>query len=150
MARISSVSNTMEAYYKLTQTPSEMEVELKKELLNKNQKISGDTSSLDDLTEVIGVIKEEVQFLNKAKNAFNEIYNIVEEAYNYLKSIDHDAISGLDQTNLKNKLNGYITSINFAVANEGNSNFSEQLINYIVPFKKELYVTILKEFDAFF
>ena len=26
----------------------------------------------------------------------------------------------------------------------------QQLINYIVPFKKELYVTILKEFDAFF
>ena len=34
MTRISSVSMVMETYYKLTQTPSEMEEELKKELSN--------------------------------------------------------------------------------------------------------------------
>ena len=46
----------MEAYYKLTQTPSEMEEELKKELSTKTSS-SGDTSTLDDLTEVVGTLK---------------------------------------------------------------------------------------------
>ena len=104
MTRISSVSNVMETYYKLTQTPSEMEEELKKELSNQNKQQSGDTSTLDDLTEVVGTIKDEIQFLNKAKNTFNEIYKIVDEAHNYLKNLNHEAISGLSQTNLKNKL----------------------------------------------
>ena len=63
MTRISSVSNVMETYYKLTQTPSEMEEELKKELSNQNKQQSGDTSTLDDLTEVVGTIKDEIQFL---------------------------------------------------------------------------------------
>ena len=45
MTRISSVSMVMETYYKLTQTPSEMEEELKKELSNQNKQQSGDTST---------------------------------------------------------------------------------------------------------
>ena len=102
MARISSVSMVMETYYKLTQTPSEMEEELKKELSNQNQQQSGDTSTLDDLTDVVGTIKDEIQFLNKAKNTFNEIYKIIDEAHNFLKNLNHEAITGLSQTNLKN------------------------------------------------
>ena len=121
----------METYYKLTQTPSEMEEELKKELSNQNKQQSGDTSTLDDLTEVVGTIKDEIQFLNKAKNTFNEIYKIVEEAHNYLKNLNHETITGLSQTNLKNKLDGYISSIRLAVSNDGGSNFSEELIKYI-------------------
>ena len=131
MTRISSVSMVMETYYKLTQTPSEMEEELKKELSNQNKQQSGDTSTLDDLTEVVGTIKDEIQFLNKAKNTFNEIYKIVDEAHNYLKNLNHEAITGLSQTNLKNKLDGYISSIRLAVSNDGGTNFSEQLIRYI-------------------
>ena len=131
MARISSVSMVMETYYKLTQTPSEMEEELKKELSNQNQQQSGDTSTLDDLTEVVGTIKDEIQFLNKAKNTFNEIYKIIDEAHNFLKNLNHEAITGLSQTNLKNKLDGYISSIRLAVSNEGGTNFSEALIRYI-------------------
>ena len=131
MTRISSVSMVMETYYKLTQTPSEMEEELKKELSNQNKQQSGDTSTLDDLTEVVGIIKDEVQFLNKAKNTFNEIYKIVDEAHNYLKNLNHEAITGLSQTNLKNKLDGYISSIRLAVSNDGGTNFSEQLVKYI-------------------
>ncbi len=131
MTRISSVSMVMETYYKLTQTPSEMEEELKKELSNQNKQQSGDTSTLDDLTEVVGTIKDEIQFLNKAKNTFNEIYKIVDEAHNYLKNLNHEAISGLSQTNLKNKLDGYISSIRLAVSNDGGTNFSEELIRYI-------------------
>ena len=131
MTRISSVSMVMETYYKLTQTPSEMEEELKKELSNQNKQQSGDTSTLDDLTEVVGTIKDEIQFLNKAKNTFNEIYKIIDEAHNYLKNLNHEAITGLSQTNLKNKLDGYISSIRLAVSNDGGNNFSEELINYI-------------------
>ena len=67
MTRISSVSMVMETYYRLTQTPSEMEEELKKEFSNQNKQQSGDTSTLDDLTEVVGTIKDEIQFLNKGK-----------------------------------------------------------------------------------
>ena len=121
----------METYYKLTQTPSEMEEELKKELSNQNKQQSGDTSTLDDLTEVVGTIKDEIQFLNKAKSTFNEIYKIVDEAHNYLKNLNHEAITGLSQTNLKNKLDGYISSIRLAVSNDGGTNFSEELIKYI-------------------
>ena len=62
--RISSVSNVMETYYKLTQTPSEMEEELKKELSNQNKQQSGDTSTLHHLTEVVATIKHEIQYLN--------------------------------------------------------------------------------------
>ena len=131
MTRISSVSTVMEAYYKLTQTPSEMEEELKKELSNQDKQLSGDTSTLDDLTEVVGTIKNEIQFLNKTKNLFNEIYKIVDEAHNYLKNLNHEAITGLSQTNLKNKLDGYISLIRSAVSNDGGTNFSEQLINYV-------------------
>ena len=131
MTRISSISNVMETYYKLTQTPSEMEEELKKELSNQNKQQSGDTSTLDDLTEVVGTIKDEIQFLNKAKNTFNEIYKIIDEAHNYLKNLNHEAITGLSQTNLKNKLDGYISSIRLAVSNDGGNNFSEELIKYI-------------------
>ena len=131
MTRISSVSMVMETYYKLTQTPSEMEEELKKELSNQNKQQSGDTSTLDDLTEVVGTIKNEIQFLNKAKNTFNEIYKIIDEAHNYLKNLNHEAITGLSQTNLKNKLDGYISSIRLAVSNDGGSNFSDELIKYI-------------------
>ena len=131
MTRISSVSMVMETYYKLTQTPSEMEEELKKELSNQNKQQSGDTSTLDDLTEVVGTIKDEIQFLNKAKSTFNEIYKIVDEAHNYLKNLNHEAITGLSQTNLKNKLDGYISSIRLAVSNDGGNNFSEELIRYI-------------------
>ncbi len=131
MTRISSVSMVMETYYKLTQTPSEMEEELKKELSNQNKQQSGDTSTLDDLTEVVGTIKDEIQFLNKAKNTFNEIYKIIDEAHNYLKNLNHEAITGLSQTNLKNKLDGYISSIRLAVSNDGGTNFSEELVKYI-------------------
>ena len=131
MTRISSVSMVMETYYKLTQTPSEMEEELKKELSNQNKQQSGDTSTLDDLTEVVGTIKDEIQFLNKAKSTFNEIFKIVDEAHNYLKNLNHEAITGLNQTNLKNKLDGYISSIRLAVSNDGGNNFSEELIKYI-------------------
>ncbi len=131
MTRISSVSMVMETYYKLTQTPSEMEEELKKELANQNKQQSGDTSTLDDLTEVVGTIKDEIQFLNKAKNTFNEIYKIIDEAHNYLKNLNHEAITGLSQTNLKNKLDGYISSIRLAVSNDGGTNFSDELIKYI-------------------
>ncbi len=131
MTRISSVSMVMETYYKLTQTPSEMEEELKKELSNQNKQQSGDTSALDDLTEVVGTIKDEIQFLNKAKNTFNEIFKIVDEAHNYLKNLNHEAITGLSQTNLKNKLDGYISSIRLAVSNDGGNNFSEELIRSI-------------------
>ena len=131
MTRISSVSMVMETYYKLTQTPSEMEEELKKELSNQNKQQSGDTSTLDDLTEVVGTIKDEIQFLNKAKSTFNEIFKIVDEAHNFLKNLNHDAITGLSQTNLKNKLDGYISSIRLAVSNDGGANFSEELVRYI-------------------
>ena len=131
MTRISSVSMVMETYYKLTQTPSEMEEELKKELSNQNKQQSGDTSTLDDLTEVVGTIKDEIQFLNKAKSTFNEIYKIIDEAHNYLKNLNHEAITGLSQTNLKNKLDGYISSIRLAVSNDGGTNFSEELVKYI-------------------
>ena len=132
MTRISSVSMVMETYYRLTQTPSEMEEELKKEFSNQNKQQSGDTSTLDDLTEVVGTIKDEIQFLNKAKNTFNEIYKIVDEAHNYLKNLNHEAITGLSQTNLKNKLDGYISSIRLlAVSNDGSANFSEELVRYI-------------------
>ena len=67
MTRISSVSSAMEAYYKLTQTPSEMENEIKKELSKENQLQSSDISTLDDVRDAIGIIKDEVQFLNKDK-----------------------------------------------------------------------------------
>ena len=59
MAKISSTTSVMEAYYKLTQTPSQMEEELKQELKN----LTSDTSSLDDLTDLVGALKNEVQFL---------------------------------------------------------------------------------------
>ena len=79
---------------------------------------------------MVGTIKDEIQFLNKAKSTFNEIYKIVDEAHNYLKNLNHEAITD-SQTNLKNKLDGYISSIRLAVSNDGGNNFSEELIKYI-------------------
>ena len=76
MARISSVSSALEAYYKLTQSQL-TENEIKKELSKENQKQSSDISTLDDVRDAIGIIKDEVQFLNKAKDTFNEIYDII-------------------------------------------------------------------------
>ena len=90
MAKISSTTSVMEAYYKLTQTPSQMEEELKQELKN----LTSDTSSLDDLTDLVGALKNEVQFLNKAKDTFNEIYKILEEAYTYLEALNQKSIQG--------------------------------------------------------
>ena len=97
MVKISSATAVIEAYYKLTQSPSQMEEELKNELKNP----TGDTSSLDDLTELVGAIKDEVQFLNKAKDTFNEIYKVLEEAHTYLSNLNPDEITGQAQVSLK-------------------------------------------------
>jgi len=56
----------MEAYYKLTQSQL-TENEIKKELSKETQKQSSDISTLDDVRDAIGIIKDEVQFLNKPK-----------------------------------------------------------------------------------
>ena len=127
MAKIYSTTSVMEAYYKLTQTPSQMEEELKRELKNP----SGDTSSLDDLTDLVGALKNEVQFLNKAKDTFNEIYKILEEAHTFLKTINQKSIQGSTQIALKQDLDGYIQRINAAVSNIGQINFSKEMVNYI-------------------
>ncbi|MED5531648.1 MAG: hypothetical protein VYA61_04695 [Pseudomonadota bacterium] len=131
MVKISSAASVMEAYYKLTQSPSQMEEDLKEELAEKAKNQSGETSSLDDLTEVLGAIKDEVQFLNKAKDTFNEIYKILEEAYAYLTSINHKTIEAQSQIALKEKLDGYIQKIDTAVSNIHQTNFSPELIDYI-------------------
>ena len=127
MAKISSTTSVMEAYYKLTQTPSQMEEELKQELKN----LTSDTSSLDDLTDLVGALKNEVQFLNKAKDTFNEIYKILEEAYTYLEAINQKSIQGQSQIALNQKLDGYIQRINSAVSNVAETNFSKEMIDYI-------------------
>ena len=127
MAKISSTTSVMEAYYKLTQTPSQMEEELKQELKN----LTSDTSSLDDLTDLVGALKNEVQFLNKAKDTFNEIYKILEEAYTYLETINQKSIQGQSQVALNQKLDGYIQRINSAVSNVAETNFSNEMIDYI-------------------
>ena len=127
MAKISSTTSVMEAYYKLTQTPSQMEEELKQELKN----LTSDTSSLDDLTDLVGALKNEVQFLNKAKDTFNEIYKILEEAYTYLEAINQKSIQGQSQIALNQKLDGYIQRINSAVSNVAETNFSNEMIDYI-------------------
>ena len=127
MAKISSTTSVMEAYYKLTQTPSQMEEELKQELKN----LTSDTSSLDDLTDLVGALKNEVQFLNKAKDTFNEIYKILEEAYAYLEAINQKSIQGQSQIALNQTLDGYIQRINSAVSNVSETNFSKEMIDYI-------------------
>ena len=123
MAKISSSTSVMEAYYKLTQTPSQMEEELKQELKN----LTSDTSSLDDLTDLVGALKNEVQFLNKAKDTFNEIYKILEEAYAYLEAINQKSIQGQSQIALNQTLDGYIQRINSAVSNVSETNFSNKV-----------------------
>ncbi|PQM57259.1 MAG: hypothetical protein CML39_00285, partial [Rhodobacteraceae bacterium] len=130
MVKISSATAVMEAYYKLTQSPSQMEEELKNELKNP----TGDTSSLDDLTELVGAIKDEVQFLNKAKDTFNEIYKVLEEAHTYLSNLNPDEITGQAQVSLKfyfDEMNNYIGRINAAVSNVDQNNFSNRLVDYI-------------------
>lgn len=130
MVKISSATAVMEAYYKLTQSPSQMEEELKNELKNP----TGDTSSLDDLTELVGAIKDEVQFLNKAKDTFNEIYKVLEEAHTYLSDLNPDDITGQAQVSLKfyfDEMNNYIGRINAAVSNVNQNNFSNRLVDYI-------------------
>ena len=92
MAKISSTTSVMEAYYKLTQTPSQMEEELKQELKN----LTSDTSSLDDLTDLVGALKNEVQFLNKAKDAKGQGDEILEQFYlqhaeHYYRQIDNSS-----------------------------------------------------------
>ena len=129
MARISPVSSVMEAYYKLTQSQLSEE-DIKQELSEEAKNQKSDTSQLDDLTEVIGAIREEIQFLNKAKDTFNEIYKIVNEAYEYLKSFDHNSITDNEKSELKVNLDNYIYRINFAVSNENNKNFSKKLVDY--------------------
>ncbi len=131
MAKIASATAVMEAYYKLTQSPSKMEEDLKRELAEQAKNQNGETSSLDDLTDVIGAIKDEVQFLNKAKDTFNEIYTILEEAYTYLISLNQKSIEGQSQLALKEKLDGYIQKIDSAVSNMHDVNFSPEMIDYI-------------------
>ena len=99
MTRISSVSSAMEAYYKLTQSQLTGN-EIKKELSQETQKQSSDTSTLDDVRDAIGIIKDEVQFLNKAKDTFNEIYDILDEAYNYLKNLNQKDMESDEVANL--------------------------------------------------
>ena len=111
MTRISSVSSAMEAYYKLTQSQL-TENEIKKELSKETQKQSSDISTLDDVRDAIGIIKDEVQFLNKAKDTFNEIYDILDEAYNYLKNLNQKDMESNEVADLKVKLDGYINEIN--------------------------------------
>jgi len=130
MARISSVSSAMEAYYKLTQSQL-TENEIKKELSKETQKQSSDTSTLDDVRDAIGIIKDEVQFLNKAKDTFNEIYDILDEAYNYLKNLNQKDMESNEVANLKVKLDGYINEINKITDNTHNANFSKRMVEYI-------------------
>ncbi len=130
MARISSVSSAMEAYYKLTQSQL-TENEIKKELSKETQKQSSDTSTLDDVRDAIGIIKDEVQFLNKAKDTFNEIYDVLDEAYNYLKNLNQKDMESDEVANLKVKLDGYINEINKITDNTNNANFSKRMVEYI-------------------
>ena len=130
MARISSVSSAMEAYYKLTQSQL-TENEIKKELSKENQKQSSDISTLDDVRDAIGIIKDEVQFLNKAKDTFNEIYDILDEAYNYLKNLNQKDMESNEASNLKVKLDGYINEINKITDNTHNVTFSNRMVQYI-------------------
>ncbi len=130
MARISSVSSAMEAYYKLTQSQL-TENEIKKELSKETQKQSSDTSTLDDVRDAIGIIKDEVQFLNKAKDTFNEIYDILDEAFNYLKNLNQKDMESNEVAELKVKLDGYINEINKITDNTHNANFSKRMVEYI-------------------
>ena len=130
MARISSVSSALEAYYKLTQSQL-TENEIKKELSKENQKQSSDISTLDDVRDAIGIIKDEVQFLNKAKDTFNEIYDILDEAYNYLKNLNQKDMESNEASNLKVKLDGYINEINKITDNTHNVTFSNRMVQYI-------------------
>ncbi len=130
MARISSVSSALEAYYKLTQSQL-TENEIKKELSKENQKQSSDISTLDDVRDAIGIIKDEVQFLNKAKDTFNEIYDILDEAYNYLKNLNQKDMESNEVADLKVKLDGYINEINKIVDNTHNTTFSNRMVEYI-------------------
>ena len=130
MARISSVSSALEAYYKLTQSQL-TENEIKKELSKETQKQSSDISTLDDVRDAIGIIKDEVQFLNKAKDTFNEIYDILDEAYNYLKNLNQKDMESDEVANLKVKLDGYINEINKITDNTNNANFSKRMVEYI-------------------
>ena len=129
MSRISSVTSAMEVYYKLTQSQLSEE-DIKKELSNEAKKQISDTSKLDDLTEVVGAIREEIQFLNKAKDTFNEIYKIVNEAYEFLKSFNHSDVTETEKSALKVELDNYINRINIAVSNDHNKNYSKKLVDY--------------------
>ncbi len=130
MARISSVSSALEAYYKLTQSQL-TENEIKKELSKETQKQSSDISTLDDVRDAIGIIKDEVQFLNKAKDTFNEIYDILDEAYNYLKNLNQKDMESNEVADLKVKLDGYINEINKIVDNTYNTTFPNRMVEYI-------------------
>ena len=131
MARISQTTAVMDAYYKLTQNPSEIEEELVESLSSNASNQKGDTSSLDELTELISFAKDEVQFLNKAKSAFNEVYSILEGAHSYLKSLNHQNVTEQGRKSLKEKLDGYISEINLVLENSNQDNFSPELITYI-------------------